>query len=161
MSTAFCARDGEGQPLTLEIEPCRTTSEALGHAIRKCKKDVYDDKNGAGPWDWADEPAWGRTRNLLVSLEAIGASNYGRVSSALSLAPKLFPYMHTLRNFCAHRSLDGRRQAEGVVRAYGFPTTHTPTQALVSPAKVLGGVRTQPLILDWADELHETINLLV
>ena len=161
LSTAFCARDGGGQPLTLAVPQCRTTGEALGHAIKRCKGDVFLAKEGVGPWEVGDEPAWGRANHLLASLDAIGASNYDKVSAALSLAPKVFPYMHTCRNFYAHRSMEAKRQVEGVVRSYGLPTRCAPTEALVSPAVASGGLRPQPLILDWADELRETIELLV
>ena len=161
LSSAFCARDGTGKPLDLGVPPCRTTNEALGHAIKRCKEDVFSAKDGVGPWEVGDEPAWGRTKHLLASLDAIGASNYDKISGALSLTPKVFPYMHTFRNFYAHRSMEAKIQVEGVVRAYGLPTRCAPTRILVSPVVTPEGVRPQPLILDWADELRETMELLV
>ena len=161
LSTAFRGRDAEGRPVTLGIPRAQTTDEALGHAIKRCKKDVYDAKEGVGPWGVGDEPAWGRTRNLLAALDAIGASNYERVSGALSLTPRVFAYVHVFRNFYAHRGKDGRMQVEGVVRAHQLPTSYTPTRALVSAVPAQGGVRPQPLVLDWLDQLRGTIELLV
>ena len=161
LSTAFRARDGSGKPVDLsKATTARTTDEALTHAIRRNKGATYKARR-AGPWEWRDEPSWWRSRTLLESLDALGASNYQRVSQALGVSPNVFENLHHFRNFYAHRSANTRVALLPALQELDIPTTLTATQALASPAPAPEGVRPQPLILDWLDDMRDTIELLV
>ena len=122
--------------------------EALTHAIRRCRGPSY--KAGqTGPWMRRDEPLWWRPGTLLNALDEIGASNYQQVSAAVSVSPGALMYLHTFRNFYAHRSKETRIQIIGDLRHLQFPTTYTATMALSSPTVGSGSVRPQALLLDW------------
>lgn len=161
LSAAFCAADGKGNRIHLSRAPrARTTDEALTHAIRRCKPSRY--KSGQkGPWTWSDEPGWWNPTTLLKAMDEIGASNYPQVSAAMSTSPGAFGYLHTFRNFYAHRSEGTRADIIGGLRRLRFPTTYTATSALTAPRILPGLIRPQALILDWLDDVRNTISMLV
>lgn len=160
LSAAFCARDGAGNRLQLSnVARAKSTNDALTHAIRRCKKSEYTGSNG--PWTWSDEPRWWLPGTLLDSLDEIGASNHNQVSTALGASPGVFDHLHIFRNFYAHRDRGPRARLAQALRRLQFPTTYTATQALTSPAADPQGVRPQPMILDWLDDIRNTIALLV
>ena len=161
LSTAFCAQDAQGIRIQLQSIPkAQTIDEALTYAIRQHKGANY--KGGStGPWSWFDEPPWWKPSTLLNSLAAIGASNYQQVSAAMSASPDTFESLRTFRNFYAHRGMGTRLEVVKNLRRMNYPTTYTATQALTSPIFSLGTTRPQPLILDWLDDLRNTITLLV
>ena len=161
LSAAFCARDGTGSRIQLsKVRRAQNTDEALTHAIRRCRSHRY--RAGAnGPWRWQDEPLWWKPHTLLEALDEIGASNYQQASAALSASPSVLAHLHNFRNFYAHRSRGTRVGILSDLRQLRFPTTHTATMALTSPMVGQGGVRPQPMILDWLDDIWNTIWLLV
>ena len=161
LSVAFCARDGTGKRVQLsKATKARSTDEALTHAIRRCRPQYY--KSGLNrPWTWRDEPLWWKPKTLLDAIDEIGASNYQQVSAAMSVSPHAFSYLHTFRNFYAHRSRRTRTEIIRDLRRLQFPTTYTATTALTSPTVWQGQIRPQPLILDWLDDIRNTILLLV
>ncbi len=143
VSTAFRARDGAGTRIELsKVSPPSDTAEALEHASEYANR-------------------WWRHRSLLRALDNLGASNLQQVQLALNVAPGVFQHLHTFRNFYAHRGKDTR---EKVVQSLGnlrFPRHYTATQALTSPRPTRGRPRPQPLVLDWLDDMRDTIELLV
>ena len=161
LSVAFCARDGTGNRVKLsKATKARSTDEALTHAIRRCRPRRY--KPGLnGPWTWSDEPLWWKPGTLLDAIDEIGASNYQQVSAAMSAAPNAFSYLHTFRNFYSHRGKGTRSEIVRDLRHLQFPTTYTATIALTSAMVAKGRVRPQPLVLDWLDDIRNTISLLV
>ena len=161
LSVAFCARDGTGNRIQLsKATKARSRDEALTHAIRRCKPWRY--RPGLnGPWVWQDEPPWWKPKTLLDSIDEIGASNYQQVIAAMSASPNAFSYLHRFRNFYAHRSRETRAAITGDLRRLQFPTTYTATIALTSPVLLRGQIRPQPLVLDWLDDIRNTILLLV
>ena len=161
LSVAFCARDGTGHRVQLfNAMRAQSIDGALTHAIRRCKPRLYKQRQ-SGPWTWYDEPPWWKARTLLDALDEIGASNYQQVSTAMGAASNAFSHLHTFRNFYAHRSQETRAEVVGELRRLQFPTTYTATTALTSPIPLQGQFRPQPLVLDWLDELTNTISLLV
>ena len=161
LSVAFCARDGTGSRIQLsKAAKAQSTDEALTHAIRRCKPWLYK-KGRNGPWTWRDEPLWWKPGTLLDAIDEIGASNYQQVSAAMSVSPNAFSYLHTFRNFYSHRGRGTRTEIIGGLRRLQFPTTYTATTALTSPIVWQGNVRPQPLVLDWLDDIRNTISLLV
>ena len=161
LSVAFCARDGTGNRVQLsKATKARSTDDALTHAIRRCKPQRF--KQGLnGRWTWRDEPLWWKPRTLLDAIDEIGASNCQQVSMAISASPNVFSYLHTFRNFYAHRSKETRAEIVSDLRRLQFPTTYTATTALTSPTVSQGLERPQPLVLDWLDDIKNTISLLV
>ena len=164
LSVAFCARDGTGNHVELtRVARAQSANDALTHAIRRCRGSRYRPGRRRS-WTWRDEPLWWKPGTLLDALDEVGASNYGQVSaemSAMSASPRVFSYLHTFRNFYAHRSERTRAQVVRDLRHLQFPTTYTATIALTSPVVWRGHVRPQPLILDWLDDIRNTISLLV
>ena len=161
LSAAFCARDGCGSQVTLsEVPRPENTNEALAHAIRRCRPSRYRE-GSARQWTWSDEPLWWDQRTLLSSLEEIGASNLPQVASALSASPEVFSHLHVFRNFFAHRGKGTHERVMQSLRHLHFPRHYTATRALMAPARTQDGLRPQPLILDWLDDLHNTVDLLV
>ena len=149
LSVAFCARDASGRRVYLSKVPrARHRDEALTHAIRRCRGPRYR-AGSTGPWLRFDEPLWWKPGTLLEALDEIGASNYRQVSSAISVAPGAFMYLHTFRNFYAHRSREARIEVMGGVRRLQYPTSYTATMALMSATLTMGSVRPQALLLDW------------
>ena len=161
LSAAFCAREGTGSRVQLaKATKARNTDEALTHAIRRCRPQRY--KPGLnGPWTWRDEPLWWKPPTLLDALDAIGASNYQQVSTAMSASAGVFSHLHTFRNFYAHRGKGTRSAIVDGLRDLQYPTTYSATRALISPLMLSGQTRPQPLVLDWLDEIRNTISLLV
>ena len=161
LSAAFCARDGAGSRIQLsKVTRAQSMDEALTHAIRRCRSANY--KAGSkGPWAWREEPPWWKPHTLLEALDEIGASNYQQVSAAMSASPKVLQHLHKFRNFYAHRNRETRANLVEDLRNLQFPTTHTATRALTSPMVDQGSVRPQPLILDWLDDIRNTIEFLV
>ena len=161
LSVAFCARDGNGIRVQLsKVSKARSTDEALTHAIRRCKPWRYR-RGSNGPWTWRDEPLWWNPQTLLDAIDEIGASNYQQVSAAMSATPSAFSYLHTFRNFYAHRSKGTRTGIITHLRRLQFPTTYTATAALTTPIVQQGQIRPQPLVLDCLDDIRNTILLLV
>ena len=161
LSVAYCARDGTGNPIRLtNATKAQNPDEALTHAIRRCKPWRFR-KGKNGPWTWRDEPLWWNPKTLLDAMDEIGASNYQLVSTAMGASPNALSYLHTFRNFYAHRNRGTRARVTPELRNLNFPTTYTATAALTSPRIELGLIRPQPLILDWLDEVRNTISMLV
>ena len=159
LSTAFGARDGSGHRLTLSrVTLARTVDDALTHAMRRCRKARYK-PGSSGPWTWNDEPRWWDRHVLLDALDELGASNAQRVGAALSASPGVFAHLHAFRTFYAHRDEGTHSRLGPALQKLGFPTKHTASEALTSPAPA--GARPQPLILDWLDDMRDTIELLV
>ena len=161
LSVAFRAQDGSGNRLVLSrTTTAQSTDEALTHAIRSFRGPTY--KAGSnGPWTWRDEPPWWKPHTLLDALQEIGASNYQQVSAAMSASPGAFSHLHTFRNFYAHRNQGTRAGVVNNLRRLQFPTAYTASRALTSPAMSGGTTRPQPLLLDWLDDIRNTIALLV
>ena len=161
LSVAFCARDGMGGRIQLSrAVKAQSIDDALTHAIRRCKPWRYRPGSN-GPWKWLDEPLWWNPNSLLDAMDEIGASNYQQVSMAMSASPNAFAYLHTFRNFYAHRGKGTRDEIVSDLRRLQFPTTYTATAALTSRVVANGQLRPQPLILDWLDDIWNTVSLLV
>ena len=161
LSAAFCGVDATGTRLRLSNVPrSRNTDEALTYAIRSLKGSNYK-QGSTGPWTWRDEPPWWSPATLLKSLQDIGASNYQQVNTALGAYPDVFEHLHVFRNFYAHRGKDTREQLIPHLRSLQFPITYSATVALNSPNPNSSLPRSQPLVLDWLDDVQATIGLLV
>ena len=161
LSTAYGAVDGTGKKVALGVPRARTPDEALAYAIKRCKGTVYKDKGPSGPWAPLDEPPWWNTKTLLEALKELSPSNYEQVSTALGVAPHVFTRLHMFRNFFAHRSKATRLSLDGVLRKLPPAADGTPHGALASRLTARGEARPQPLILDWLDDVRDTIDLLV
>ena len=143
LSAAFRARDGSGTRVELSKVPQPSdAAEALKHAGGRADR-------------------WWKQRSLLRALENVGASNAPQVQMALNATPNVFEYLHTFRNFYAHRGHGTRQKLEASLRKLQFPRHYSATRALISPRPTRGRPRPQPLVLDWLDEMRTTIELLV
>jgi hypothetical protein len=160
LSSAFRAREPGGGRVQLLAVPCaRTVDEALGHAIRRNKPAVFARRKP--PWTWADEPSWASSKVLLDSLDEIGASNLPTVSAALSIPVATIDNLAPFRHFFAHRGRDTVRRLRPLVSPYAISPTLRPTEALCAHAGGAGGLRPQPLLVDWVDDVVNVVSLLV
>ena len=160
LSSALGGRDALGSRVVLQVPRAADINEAMVHAVRACRPDKYE-SNPTGPYRWHEEPFWWKTRSLLDSLRSIGASNVNRVSGALSLSPSVFAYLHTFRNFYAHRSQGTMGLVNKALLRLGVPENSDVTAVLASPIVVGRVSRTQPLVLDWLDEMANVLRAVV
>jgi hypothetical protein len=158
LSSAFGARDGSGKPIALSVSPApKSVDDALTHAIRRLRP--QNRRNP--PWSWWDEPNWSKTRVLLDALDAIGSANRAQVSAGLSTQTAVFDYLFLVRHFYAHRGRETRQALHALAVSYSLPPALHPSQALLLPARLNGTIRPQPVLLDWIDDVRNSISLVV
>lgn len=76
---------------------------------------------------------------------------------ALSVSTRVFDDLPKFRNFYAHRNEESAKKAVDLARHYYvIGGAKSPTEALATPALK----RTQPLILDWLDDMGVVMQLL-
>lgn len=161
LSSALSARDSTGQRISVTASPGpKTIEEALTHAIRRVKPGLYKKKQSP-PWSWSDEPKWSGIGALLDSMDEVGCSNRPRVAAALSTQTAVFDHLRLVRNFYAHRGRDTRQKLQPLMVTYSLPPTLHPSRALLLRARVSGVLRPQPLLLDWIDDVINTLSLIV
>lgn len=158
LSAALGARDGAGARVTISAgAPPRTVEQALTYAIRMRPSH----SNRVPPWTWRDEPSWVIPTVLLDALRAIGASNTTTVSAGLSASGGVFGDLPPFRHFFAHRGRDTAQALRPRIRAQSISPALRPSEALLTPVRVLGAVRPQPWLLDWIDDLTNAVRLIV
>lgn len=162
ISTALRARDGAGARITVVVPTVATAQAAIGHAIRRTKPQLFQKvTNPNHNWRWNEEPTWAKTSTLLACMDEIGASNRTVVSNAVSIQSSVFDDLPKCRNFYAHRNADTVRRLFPVFAKYGINPRLTTSQALSTPASTPLGQRPQPLLLDWIDDVRDTVDLIV
>ena len=159
LSSAFRARDGNGKRITLDVGASKDVDTALTLAIARTRPRIAERKQP--PWSWGDEPYWVNTGVLLDSLEGIGASNRPTVAAALALPSKVFSHLSPFRHFCAHRNRQTARRLRPLIASYSISPALPATDALATPASGPDGQRPQVLLLDWVDEVHNVVSLIV
>lgn len=104
---------------------------------------------------------WWEPQQLLDALDEIGSAHYGTVQVSVNVAPSAFMYLRPFRNFYAHRGRDTRQRLTPVIAQLQMPSTFSATEVLVARGRTPGGLRPQPLVLDWLDDVRDTVDLLV
>jgi hypothetical protein len=160
LSSAFQARDGAGALVSLSVPKPTSVADALTHAIRRRKWAVFNRKGGP-PWTWADEPGWIYTDVLLDALDEIGASNRPQVVAGLGIPTNVFEHLPLFRNFFAHKNEDVRRPIPSAVEVYAISPDVLPWRALLTAASDATGTRPQVLLLDWVDDVSNTVGLMI
>lgn len=111
----------------------------------------------AAPTSRREEPAWHERDLLLKTCLGMGCSHLADVQSALSGNTTVFEDLPAFRNFYAHRNDESARRAIALARRqYLIIGARHPTSALAMPAYK----RTQPLILDWLDDIQIVMEFL-
>jgi hypothetical protein len=111
----------------------------------------------AAPTTRRDEPAWHDRDLLIKTCLAMGSSHAADVQGALSGNTTVFDHLPTFRNFYAHRNDESAQKAIRLARnQYLIIGVRHPTGALSAPAYK----RTQPLILDWLDDMQVVMEFL-
>jgi hypothetical protein len=160
LSSAFRARDGSGSRIALgRVRVSGSVDDTLTHAIRRTRPQKA--RTGSPPWRWADEPSWGAVNVLLNSLDEIGASNLPTVTAGVSTLTPVFDHLPKFRHFYAHRGESTADALVGLLRSYGLPTHLHATSAMLMPAQIIGQARPQPLLLDWIDDVSNSVGLVV
>jgi hypothetical protein len=153
ISTALRARDAGGHRIVLPPgTPPADVNDALTLAIHRIRPRLRG-KNG--PWSHRDEPTWHDVSEFLKVMARLKPSNLGTIRAAVSYEPKTLSVLPTARNFYAHKGEATAVKARGIAARYGLSTRSSPSSLLCSRAPG----RPQPLILDWLDDLRETIKL--
>ena len=161
LALALGTRDGQGGYVPVQIQRPTSEEEAIGHAVKRCRPGTFKRKQGKGPWRWQDEPDWWEPGHLLNSLDEIGSAHLQTVQASVSASPGAFMYLRSFRNFYAHRSRDTRQKLVPVLGQLQMPSRYSATEALVTRGRTRGGLRPQALILDWLDDVRDTVDLLV
>jgi hypothetical protein len=138
----------------------RTFNDAIDMAIHVTKPRIW--RSGmTGRWTRQDEPPWGNTSNFMNSCNAIGCSNYQEIQNAFSIQARVFKDLPKFRHFYAHRNEDTAKEALYIARQYYsipiIPTNNHPTKMLLQAAY---GRPQSCLILDWIDDIINTVDLL-
>ncbi len=157
LSAAFGARDGSGVRVAVAVSRPGTVDDALTHVIRLNPRHATK----SPPWMWMHEPNWANTTNLLSALNAVGASNTSQVSAGLSAPSTVFGGIIPFRHFFAHRGRDTLQNLHAIILPYSISPTLRPTEVMLSRAVVLGVPRPQSLLLDWIDEVLNTIAIAI
>lgn len=158
LSAALGARDGAGvRVVIIGAARPRTVEDALTYAIKIRRR--Y--RNLQPPWKWHHEPNWVDPKVLLDTLKAVGASNLTRVSNGLSVPSTTLDELPPFRHFFAHKNRDTVQALRPLISAHSISPTLRPTDALLTPATVLGARRPQPLLLDWIDDVTNVVQLIV
>jgi hypothetical protein len=117
-------------------------------------------RRGAGavaPMTRREEPAWHERDLLIKTCLAMGCSHAGDVQSALSVITTVFEALPSFRNFYAHRNDESAEKAVALgKKQYLITGMRHPSAVLATPAYK----RTQPLILDWLNEMQAVMELL-
>jgi len=109
-----------------------------------------------GSWERRDEPTWHDPASVLPICLARGFSNIADLQAAVSTGTRVFRDLPVFRNYYAHRNRRTRKAAVDLAPIYGIASTTRPSEILL--ARPLG--RSQPLILDWLDDLRFTIEYI-
>jgi len=160
LSTAFQARDRSGAAVSLTVPRPANVDDALTLAIASLRPGVTK----RGPmWTWQEEPAWERTSVLLSALGLIGASNRPTVVSGLGVGgpTSVFVHLPTARNYYAHRGEETASRLPIIAGAYTIAPSRLGSQVLLAHASGSGGLRPQPLLLDWVDDIATAVTHVV
>jgi hypothetical protein len=159
LSSAFRARDGAGARISLTVANSADVDAALTHAISRTRAYLLTYKSP--PWGWSDEPFWAQTGVLLDAMDEIGASNRGTIATALGVPNKVLGHLPKFRHFFAHRNRQTANRLRPLISSYSISPGLRPTDALATPASGPSGPRPQPLLLDWVDDVHNVVALIV
>lgn len=111
----------------------------------------------AAPTSRRDEPSWHERDLLIKTCLGMACSHAADVQGALSGNTTVFEDLPAFRNFYAHRNDESAQKAVALVkRQYLIVGVRHPTGALSTPAYK----RTQPLLLDWLDDMQIVMEFL-
>jgi hypothetical protein len=102
------------------------------------------------------EPPWHEKRVLLTLTKACGASHHAQVLAAMSVRATAFDFLHTVRNFYAHRGEETADKLPRIARAFGLLPSRRATEIVLAiPPK-----GSSTILLDWIAEVRLVIELL-
>jgi hypothetical protein len=101
-------------------------------------------------------PAWHERWVLAKLSSACGCSHAPQISTAMGVPATAFDYLHSLRNFYAHRSEETAAKLPRIARAFGLvPPKRASEIVLAIPPG-----RSEPILIDWIAEVRDTVDLL-
>ena len=127
---------------------------AIGQAVLYWRRSAMPKPDGS--WERRDEPTWHDPASVLPICLARGFSNIADLQAAVSTGTRVFRDLPVFRNYYAHRNQRTRKAAVDLAAIYGIVSTTRPSDILLT--RPLG--RSQPLILDWLDDLRFTIEYI-
>lgn len=118
---------------------------------------IHRGRTAAAPTTRREEPPWHDRNIFLRTCNELGCSHYSDILSAMSIQTRVLEDIPVFRNFYAHRNEESTRKAIDLGRhKYLITGASHPTEVLATPPYK----RTQPLILDWLDDIQVTIEFL-
>ena len=153
LSCALSAKTVSGRRITISTT-IANFNDAIGLAILECKPSATP--NIAGIWHRRQEPTWHDPTVIMRICNHIGCSNITQIQSGFSGGLTVFNNLPTFRNFYAHRNQQTEYAAMQIASRYGISNLLKPSQILLS----LPLNRSQPLLIEWIDELILTVEYL-
>lgn len=152
LSCVFCPRRSKGGKVTLGNSAIQSPGDVLLAAARSVRGPT-----AAAPTNRREEPSWHDTSVFLKTASAIQCSHLNQIQGALSLQTRVLQDLPVFRNYYAHRNEETANKAIALAsKQYLVRGYHHPTLVLAQPAYK----RTQPIILDWLDDLRTIADLL-
>lgn len=112
---------------------------------------------GKNPTRVFDEPVWYQPRTLIKGCTTLGTSHLPQVLNAFSTGTQVFDHLPKCRHFYAHRNEETAQKVLNLgFRSYSINNKAHPSEVLA--ARAYG--RPQSLILDYADDLRDVMQLL-
>ena len=154
LSCVLSAKTVSGRRITISTT-IANFNDAIGLVIPANKK-RHATPNNAGIWHRRFEPTWHDPRVIMDICNQIGCSNITQIQSGFSGGLTVFNNLPTFRNFYAHRNQQTEYAAMQIASQYGISNLLKPSQILLS----LPLNRSQPLLIEWIDELILTVEYL-
>ena len=152
LSCSLLPLRGDGSQIHLSNASIHNYDDAISVAMRRCKYNIWR----RGRWDRRDEPPWHQPATLIKCCQEIGCSHYSDILVAFSVPTKVFDHLPKFRNFFAHRNDQTTLTVKNLALYYSISDRLHPSETLCSRAYG----RPQILILDWIDDINNTIGLL-
>jgi hypothetical protein len=103
-----------------------------------------------------DEPKWHITRQYLRLMRQVSSSNLAAVQIALGYQPQSREDLVTARNFFAHKSESTAKKVRALAPSYRLPASLGPPELLLS----IEPGQSQPIVLNWLDDLRTSVGLM-
>jgi hypothetical protein len=135
----------------ISIRVGKTPQDAIGLLIQS----IHPRKNppSSGVWHRRDEPNWHDINVIFSGCNLLNTSKSGDVNSTLSFNFPVFKDLAVFRNYFAHKNQSTENAAKLIAPKYLISPLLNPLEIAMS---VPPG-RTNPLFIDWIDELELSV----
>jgi hypothetical protein len=103
-----------------------------------------------------EEPPWHEKRVLPALARGCGATNLAQIQAGLSIPATVFDFLHTVRNFYAHRCEETAKRLHRVARSLGVSPARTATRVVLA----IPPGNSNTVLEDWIAEIAEATTIL-